>query len=238
MGVADKYASKMRSFAVTDVDLEVDARLVDMPIPRKAQVLDLGCGIGSAVNALRQRGHKAYGIDPSEPALQVAADLFDSSWYRQLRAEDLSDSSLEKLRLPRSYDCILMAGNVPAFLTPMELQTTFNNAARILTPAGLLVTGTSSQARGGPRDQDIVADASGLTLHSRFSNWHLRPFNNDLWCVSIYKAPGAPATPDGPDGMFILPFLDTQRPSRWGSLTATRIESDSGNGHFSADDHS
>ena len=210
MGVADEYASKMRSFAVSGVDLEVDARFVDMLIPRRAQVLDLGCGIGSAVNALRQRGHKAYGIDPSEPALQVAADLFDSSWYRQLRAEDLSNSSLEGLRLPLSYECILMAGNVPAFLTPTELQAAFNNAARILAPAGLLVTGTSTQARGGPRDQDNVADASGLTLHSRYSNWHLGPFNNDLWCVSVYKAPGAPATPGGPDGMFVLPSLGTQ----------------------------
>jgi SAM-dependent methyltransferase len=209
MGVAEKYASKMRSFAVTDVDLEVDARFVDMLVPRRAHVLDLGCGIGSAVNALRRRGHEAYGIDPSEPVLQVAADLFDSSWYRQLRAEDLSDSSLEELRLPLSYECILMAGNVPAFLTPTELQAAFSNAARILAPAGFLVTGTSAEARGGPRDQDNVADASGLTLQSRYSNWHLGPFNNDPWCVSVYKAPGAPATPDGPDGMFILSSLDT-----------------------------
>lgn len=195
----------MRNLAVSDVDLEVDARFVDMLIPRRARVLDLGCGIGSAVKALRRRGHEAYGIDPSEPALQVAADLFDSSWYRQLRAEDLSGSSLEEHGLPLSYECVLIAGNVPAFLTSTELQAAFDNAARILTPAGLLVTGTSTHSRGGPRDQDEAADASGLALHSRYSNWHLGPFTNDPWCVSIYKAPGVPATPEGPDGMFILP---------------------------------
>ena len=194
----------MRNLAVSDVDLEVDARFVDMLIPRSARVLDVGCGIGSAVKALRQRGHEAYGIDPSEPALGVAADLFDSGWYRQLRAEDLFGSSLEELGLPLRYECVLMAGNVPAFLTSTELQAAFNNTARILSPAGLLVTGTSTQSCGGPRDQDEAADASGLALHSRFSNWHLSPFTNDPWCVSIYKAPGVPATPAGPDGMFIL----------------------------------
>ena len=204
----------MRNLAVSDVDLEVDARFVDMLIPRRARVLDLGCGIGSAVKALRQRGHEAYGVDPSEPALRVAADLFDSGWYRQLRAEDLSDSSLEELGLPLTYECVLMAGNVPAFLTPIELQAVFNNAARILAPAGLLVTGTSTQSRGGPRDQDKAADASGLAFHSRYSNWHLGPFTNDPWCVSIYKAPGVPAIPEGPDGMFILSSLDPKELSR------------------------
>ncbi len=185
-------------------------------------MLDLGCGIGSAVKALRQRGHEAYGIDPSEPALQVAADLFDSSWYRQLRAEVLSGSSLEELGLPLSYECVLMAGNVPAFLTPIELQAAFNNAARILAPAGLLVTGTSTQSRGGPRDHDEAADASGLALHGRYSNWHLSRFTNDPWCVSIYKAPGVPATPKGPDGMFILPpRTPGNRPGK-GSFTGRR----------------
>ena len=203
--VTDKYVSKMRNLAVSDVALEVDARFVDMLIPRGARVLDLGCGIGSAVKALRQRGHEAYGIDPSEPALQVAADLFDAGWYRQLRAEDVSGSSLEELGLPLSYECVLMAGNVPAFLTSTELQSAFNNTASILTPAGFLVTGTSTHSRGGPRDQDEAADASGLALHSRYSNWHVSPFTDDPWCVSIYKAPGIPATPEGPDGMFILP---------------------------------
>ncbi|WP_307000538.1 bifunctional 2-polyprenyl-6-hydroxyphenol methylase/3-demethylubiquinol 3-O-methyltransferase UbiG [Arthrobacter sp. V1I7] len=204
MHVTEKYVSKMRNLAVSDVDLEVDARFVDMLIPRGARVLDLGCGIGSAVKALRQRGHEAYGIDPSEPALQVAADLFDASWYRQLRAEDASRSSLEELGLPLSYECVLMAGNVPAFLTSTELQAAFHNTASILTPAGLLVTGTSTNSRGGPRDQDEAADASGLALHSRYSNWHVSPFTDDPWCVSIYKAPGIPATSEGPDGMFIL----------------------------------
>lgn len=202
--IADKYVSKMRNLALSNVDLEVDARFIDMLVPRGARVLDLGCGIGSAVKALRQRGHEAYGIDPSAPALQVAAELFDASWYRRLKAEDVSASSLEELGLPLNYECVLMTGNVPAFLSSTALQTAFKKTASILTSGGLLVTGTSTHSRGGPHDQDKAADASGLALHSRFSNWHLSPFTEDPWCVSIYGTPGIHAVPEGPDGMYIL----------------------------------
>lgn len=51
-------------------------------------------------------------------------------------------------------------------------------------------------------------------LHSQYSSWHLSPFTNDPWCVSIYKAPGVPAIPEGPDGMFILPALDPKASRR------------------------
>lgn len=199
------YASKMRGLAVAGVDLEADARFVDMVSPRRAHVLDLGCGIGAAVNALRKRGHDAFGIDPSEHVLKVAADLFDSAWYRQSSAERLSPDVLKEHGLPSRYDCVLMAGNVPAFLPPCDLQAVFNTAVDILTAAGHLIIGTSTYARGGPQDQDSAAQSSGLILQGRYSTWHLDPFDKDPWCVSVYAAPGTRVAPDGPDGQFILP---------------------------------
>lgn len=208
MSISSNYASyavKMRGMVAAGVDLEVDARFIDMLVGRRARVLDIGCGIGSAVNALRQRGHDAYGVDPSRSVLDVANDLFDPSWYRQLSADQISETSLREQGLPAEYDCVLMAGNVPAFLPPSTLQTTFELTAALLTPAGFLVTGTSTGSPGGPQDQDTAAQTANLTLRHRFSNWHLAPFNDRPWCVSVYTSPGLRAAVDGPDGIFILP---------------------------------
>lgn len=198
------YAAKMRALVAKGVDLEVDARFVDMLLGRRARVLDVGCGIGTAVGALRQRGHEAFGVDPSRDVLEVAADLFDSSWYRHRSADGLSPDALQADGLPLNYDCLLLAGNVPAFLKPEQLLAVFQAAAVLLTPGGLLVLGTTTSTRGGPVDQDRVAAGAGLTLRHRFANWHLKPFEDDPWAVSIFAVPGQPASPDGPDGILVL----------------------------------
>lgn len=199
------YAAKMRGLVTAGVDLEADARFVDMLVQPRSRLLDLGCGVGSTVNALRRRGHQAYGIDPSQPVLDVAEDLFDPTWYRRLGAQHLSRTVLAASGLPVAFEGLLMAGNVPAFLKPDELHAAFESAAELLVPGGYLVTGTSTESRGGPWDQDEASRSSGLTLHQRFSDWHLEPFRRESWCVSVYVAPGSRAVADGPDGIFVLP---------------------------------
>ncbi len=49
----------MRNLTTGGTDLEVDVRFMDMLSPRGARILDIGCGIGSAVKGLRRRGHEA-----------------------------------------------------------------------------------------------------------------------------------------------------------------------------------
>ena len=90
------YAAKMRHLTASGRDLEVDARFVDMMSPRNACILDLGCGIGSAVGSLRHRGHLAYGIDPTGSILEVARELFDPSWFRAISAEGVSAATLRQ----------------------------------------------------------------------------------------------------------------------------------------------
>ena len=199
------YAAKMRSLVDSGCDLEVDARFVDMLSPRQAQILDLGCGIGSAVGALRTRGHAAYGVDPTDDVLTVARELFHPAWFRQMRAEAVSAAALRTQGLPVAYDVVLMSGNVPAFLSDDDLPAIFNRVSSILNPGGCLIIGTSSKARGGPTQQDVAAGGSGLTLTHRFSDWHLSPFSEDSpWSVSVYSSAGQRRTADGPDGMFVL----------------------------------
>ncbi|HCG55713.1 MULTISPECIES: class I SAM-dependent methyltransferase [Brevibacterium] len=199
------YAAKMHAYASTDTDMEVDARFVDMIAARSSRILDIGCGIGNAVNGLRSRNHRAFGIDPTPEVLHVAHDLFDSTWFRSMRATDASAQALSAEGLPAKYDVILMSGNVPAFLTADELAETFNRAKDLLAPGGYLIIGTSTHARGGPADQDACASVTGLHLKHRYADWHLGQFRSEcLWSVSVYSHSGSRPPADGPDGIFIL----------------------------------
>jgi len=170
------YAAKMRGLVESGRDMEANARFVDTLVPRGAVILDVGCGIGSAVAALRERGHKAFGIDPTPAVLEVATERLDPAWFRKAAAAALSLRKFGLVDLPTSYDAILVSGNVPAFLTDTELAGVFDLAAEILVPAGQLVIGTTTQARGGPAAQDELAAGTCLRLSHRFCDWHLGAF--------------------------------------------------------------
>lgn len=211
------YAAKMRELAVADTDMEVDVRFVDMIAARTSYILDIGCGIGNAVNGLRCRGHQAFGIDPTPDVLRVAGDLYDQTWFHSMSATDISAPALKAADLPAQYDVILMSGNVPAFLTADELAVVFSRVCEFLAPGGYLIIGTSTQARGGPAEQDSCESGAELRLEHRFANWHLGRFRDDSpWSVSVYVRTGTRPHAEGPDGTFVLGSSSSalQRPSR------------------------
>ena len=97
----ESYAAKMRHHADAGTDMDVDVRFIDMMSKRYARVLDIGCGIGNAVNGLRARGHAAYGIDPTPEVLEVAGDLYARTWFRQMAAADATPELLALNGFPR-----------------------------------------------------------------------------------------------------------------------------------------
>lgn len=199
------YAAKMRHLVLSGTDMETEARFVDMLGGRNSRILDIGCGIGTTVNALRHQGHLAYGLDPTDAVLDVAYELYDPAWYRKISATNVNTDALNQAGLPPRFELILMSGNVPFFLTEQEFAQLLTRMKTLLTPGGLLVIGTTTVVRGGPRDQDASAPAAGLKLKQRYANWHLDEFlPSSPFSVSIFSTPGEPAPMSGPDGMYIL----------------------------------
>lgn len=202
----DSYAAKMRSLALAGSDLETAARFVDMLCPRQARILDIGCGIGSSVNALRRQGHQAFGIDPTAQVLQVAGELYRPSWFRNLSAAQLCAQSLAAQNLPARYEAILLAGNVPAFLSPAEYHAVFTMADELLSDSGVLVIGTSTQAAGGPADQDELVRNSALRQLQRHADWHAAAYTEQSpWSVTVYARSLRRSGFQPPDGIFVLP---------------------------------
>ncbi len=199
------YASKMRMLTEEGIDFEVDVRFLDMLISRSATVLDIGCGIGNAVNGLRARGHQAFGIDPTMAVLRTAEDLYEPSWFRQLGAGEITFGRLAGLALPATYDAILLAGNVPAFLTESDFARCMAQLENHLNHNGVLVIGTTAAMRGGPTDQDLAVRGTGLILTHRYADWHLGSFDQESpWSVSIFGRSSIRQFSETPDGKFIL----------------------------------
>ncbi|GAA1409535.1 hypothetical protein AUR04nite_24210 [Glutamicibacter uratoxydans] len=201
-----EYTRKMLTLVERGVDFEVDARFIDVLVPRRARILDIGCGIGNAVAALRSRGHQAFGIDPTPELFLAATALHDASWFRQINAGALFDPKLSEAGLPERFDVVLASGNVPEFLTETELQIVFDFARQRLTNFGSLVIGTSSAAPHGTAYLDELAQSHGLHVQQRFSDWHLNPFTPESpWSVSVYTVKNLRGPFEAPDGIFVLP---------------------------------
>ena len=82
--------------------MEVDVRFVDMMIKRNFIALDIGCGIGNAVNGLRTLGHDAYGVDPTTEVPDVAGDLYGHAYFRNIAAIDTTSGNLALKGLPEA----------------------------------------------------------------------------------------------------------------------------------------
>ncbi len=59
---------------------------------RNKLIIDLGCGGGTMVNIITQKGYKAYGTDASESAIKLAKEKLPNNFFVQdLTKQDLPD---------------------------------------------------------------------------------------------------------------------------------------------------
>lgn len=165
------YIERFRKLAAEGHDPDGEARLVDAMAPRRARVLDAGCGPGRVGGRLHQLGHQVVGIDV-DPALIAAAeeDHPGPTWL----VADLAD--LTGVAVEPGFDIIVSAGNVMTFVEPSSRGAVLANLARLLAPSGRLVVGFGAD-RGYPfSDFDDDVAAARLSFDLRLATWDLRPW--------------------------------------------------------------
>ena len=148
-----------------------------------ASVLDAGCGTGRVGREIARRGVDVVGVDLDPEMLATARQKApDVDW----RLADLAD-----VDLGRSFEVIVMAGNVMIFLTPGSEASVVANLARHLLPGGLLIAGFQIMpGRLSIERYDEIAGLAGLTLAERWSTW-----DRDAWdasagyAVSVHRKP-------------------------------------------------
>lgn len=174
----DEYQARFDALAASGADVHGEAAFVRAYDP--ASVLDAGCGTGRVAVELARHGIEVVGTDRDASMLATARRLAPAVAF--------VESDLTALHLGRTFDVVVMAGNVPLFTPPGTEAALVAGVARHVAPAGLLVAGFSL-GRGYPIEAyDADADATGLELAERFATWDRRPWTPAAeYAVSVHR---------------------------------------------------
>ncbi|MCU1351884.1 MAG: Methyltransferase type 11 [Acidimicrobiales bacterium] len=147
---------------------------------RSPSVLDAGCGTGRVAIELARRGLAVVGVDVDPAMLGSArANRPDLEWH---------EADLVSVDLGRTFDAVVMAGNVLIFVAPGSEGAVVARAAAHLAPGGLLLAGFQVRADGyGPAALDADAADAGLTLVDRWSTWDRQPWQGGDYQVSLHR---------------------------------------------------
>lgn len=182
-GHSQWYIKRFRDMAAQGHDLAGEARLVDAMVPRRARILDAGCGPGRVGGHLATLGHEVTGVD-LDPEL-IAAAVADHPGPRWLVGD------LAELSLPGPpFDAIVCAGNVMTFAAPDTRVEILRRFAGHLAPTGRAAIGFGA-GRDYPFDE-FLADAAtaGLVPDLLLSTWDLRPLTPESdFLVALLRHP-------------------------------------------------
>jgi SAM-dependent methyltransferase len=179
-GRSRTYDRRWEELAAAGHRVHGEADLVERLRPRS--VLDAGCGTGRVAIELARRGLDVAGVDLDHSMLEVArAKAPDLPWVQ---------GDLAEVDLGRTYDVVVLAGNVMIFLAPGTEAAVVANLARHLVPGGSLVAGFSlERGRLDLATYDRHAAATGLSLADRWATWEGAPFTGGDYAVSVHRRP-------------------------------------------------
>ena len=175
----DAYDSTYELRAASGENVHGEADFVQAFAPKS--VLDAGCGTGRVGRELARRGIEVIGVNIDSEMLETARRKApDVEW----RLADLATAELG-----RTFDAIVMAGNVMIFLTPGTEREVVANMARHLQPGGILIAGFQLQpSRLTLKEYDAFAAGAGLTLAECWSTWDREAWaEGGDYAVSVHK---------------------------------------------------
>jgi SAM-dependent methyltransferase len=180
------YVERFRSMAAAGKDLAGEARLIDAMVPRRARVLDAGCGPGRVGGHLHALGHEVVGVD-LDPVLIAAAEE-DHPGPRWI-VGDLAELDLPASGIAEGFDAIVAAGNVLTFVAPSARREVLRQLGRHLREDGRLAVGFGTDR--GYEVATFLDDVRlvGLEVDLLLSTWDLRPYaDGDGFLVAILRA--------------------------------------------------
>ncbi|GAA2993087.1 class I SAM-dependent DNA methyltransferase [Actinokineospora diospyrosa] len=172
----ENYQSRFDRLAESGQDVHGEAAFVCSYEP--ATVLDAGCGTGRVAIELDRRGIEVVGVDVDPSMLAVARERAPRvPWIHQ---------DLVGLDLGRTFELVLMAGNVPLFTPPGTQAALVAGVARHVPPGGLLVAGFSLDRGYGVEEYDAHCAAAGLAPLHRYATWSKESFTNGAYAVFVH----------------------------------------------------
>jgi SAM-dependent methyltransferase len=176
----DEYETRWDRLAAEGHDVHGEAEFVASYGP--STVLDAGCGMGRVGIELWRRGVDVVGVD-------LDPDLLDRA-RRRAPSVQWVESDLGSLDLERTFDVVVMAGNVMPFVEPADRPGAVRACAHHLVPGGRLVIGATLDATWpSVDDYDRWSETAGLEFDERFAGWGREPWHpgdTHQYAVSVY----------------------------------------------------
>ncbi|WP_197361018.1 class I SAM-dependent methyltransferase, partial [Streptomyces clavuligerus] len=123
------YSARGQDFAA---EAALVSGLVRDRCPRAESLLDMGCGTGEHLLALRHGFRHVEGVDLSAPMAEVAR--------RKLPGVAVHVADMREVDLGRSYDAVISLSTAVAYLpSPRDLVAALRRMERHLAPGGVLV---------------------------------------------------------------------------------------------------
>ena len=165
----DEYDSRWDRLAAAGEHVHGEADFVMGLQPRS--VLDAGCGTGRVAIELARRGVEVLGVDADPDMLERAR--------RRAPSQEWVVADLATLDLARTFDVVVLAGNVLPFVEPDDRRSAVERCAVHLRPGGWFVAGASLQP-GWPTVEELdrwTVDA-GLEPAARYAGWDGEPWTS------------------------------------------------------------
>lgn len=175
----DAYDAAYERRAAAGEDVHGEANFVERFAP--ASVLDGGCGTGRVGRELSRRGMDMVGVDLDPEMLATARRVAPAlRWH-------LAD--LATVDLARTFDAVVLAGNVMIFLALDAEGAVLANMARHLDLGGVLIAGFQLQpGRLALERYDELAAAVGFALEERWATWDCDPWvMGGDYAVSVHR---------------------------------------------------
>jgi SAM-dependent methyltransferase len=187
----DFYTDRFAQEYAEGADLEGEARFVDVLAPRGARVLDAGCGTGRIAAALHRMGHSSVGVDRDAGLIDIARDRYPGPIFLPSDLLSLTPDALVAANAPKSFDVIVLAGNVMVYLAPGTERDVLRVLGGLVVPGGAIVTGFHTDREYTVPALDEDAAAVELAVEHRFATWHLAPWVPEAdWAVTVLRRPG------------------------------------------------
>jgi SAM-dependent methyltransferase len=175
----DEYERTYELRAAAGEDVHGEANFVTRFSP--GSLLDAGCGTGRVGRELYRRGVDVVGVDIDAEMLGTArARCPSASWI---------EGDISAIQIGRTFDVVLMAGNVINFVTQESRHQALENLVHHVRPGGLLINGHSIRLDGCPPAVFATwAEAAGLELIERWSTWDQDAFvDGSEYCLTVHR---------------------------------------------------
>jgi trans-aconitate methyltransferase len=129
---------------------------------------------------LHRRGIDVVGVDLDEKMLGTA----------RRKAPDLSwvSGDLTTLKLGRTFDAAVLAGNVMIFVLPGSEKAVLSSVTNHLTTNGVLIAGFEIKPDAiSLAEYDSVMSEIGMESTGRWSTWQRDPYQGQRYAVSAHR---------------------------------------------------